>query len=285
MIYFTDKEIDELLIEDLPYFDLTTSLLRLENKPAKIQFFTREDTLLCCTEEVMKIFGKVGIQVTLFTPSGEFIEKGIKFFEGEGLAKNIQAVLRVSENLLGYASGIATRTRNLIGKAREINPSVIVASTRKTIPFTRKIAMKAVQAGGAAIYRLGLSESVLVFENHYSFLGGLANLDKRIKEQKNLIAGKIITVEVKNPDDALAIASSGIDIIQIERLGYKEIRALKKEIHTINPGIKIAVTGNINIDTVEEYAKTGADILVTSWPYYGEPSDLMVTVAPIFDVY
>ncbi|OFY56911.1 MAG: ModD protein [Bacteroidetes bacterium RBG_13_46_8] len=284
-MYFTDKEIDELLIEDLPYFDLTTSLLRLENKPAKIQFFTREDTLLCCTEEVMKIFGKVGIQVTLFTPSGEFIEKGIKFFEGEGLAKNIQAVLRVSENLLGYASGIATRTRNLIGKAREINPSVIVASTRKTIPFTRKIAMKAVQAGGAAIYRLGLSESVLVFENHYSFLGGLANLDKRIKEQKNLIAGKIITVEVKNPDDALAIASSGIDIIQIERLGYKEIRALKKEIHTINPGIKIAVTGNINIDTVEEYAKTGADILVTSWPYYGEPSDLMVTVAPIFDVY
>ena len=138
MIYFTDKEIDELLIEDVPYFDLTTSILRLENKPAKIQFFTREDTLVCCTEEVMKIFGKVGIQVTLFTPSGEFIEKGIKFFEGEGLAKNIQAVMRASENLIGYASGIATRTRKLITKAREINPSVIVATTRKTIPYTKK---------------------------------------------------------------------------------------------------------------------------------------------------
>jgi len=285
MIYFTDKEIDELLIEDVPYFDLTTSILRLENKPAKIQFFTREDTLVCCTEEVMKIFNKVGIQVTLFTPSGEFIEKGIKFFEGEGLAKNIQAVMRASENLIGFASGIATRTRELITKAREINPSVIVATTRKTIPFTKKIAIKAVHAGGAAIHRLGLSESILVFDNHTIFLGGLGNLEKRIQEQKNLISGKIITVEVKNPEDARAIASSGIDIIQLDRMGFKEIGALKKEIQSINPAIKIAVTGNINTDTVKGYAQTGADILVTSWPYYGEPSDLMVTVVPIFDVY
>jgi len=285
MIYFTDKEIDELLIEDVPYFDLTTSLLRLENKPAKIQFFTREDTLVCCTEEVMKIFGKVGIQVTLFTPSGEFIEKGIKFFEGEGLAKNIQAVMRISENLMGYASGIASRTRNLILKAREINPSIIVATTRNTIPFTKKIAIKAVYAGGAAIHRLGLSESILVFDNHYSFLGGLGNLEKRIKERKNLISGKLITVEVKNPEDARTIASSGIDIIQLDRMGCKEISKLKKEIQAINPGIKIAVTGDINPDTVEEYAKTGADILVASWPYYGEPSDLRVTVVPFFEQY
>jgi molybdenum transport protein len=285
MMYFTDKDMDELLIEDMPYSDLTTSVLRLENKPAKIQFFTRENTLICCTEEIMKIFGKIGIQVTLFTPSGEFIEKGIKFFEGEGLAKNIQAVIRASENLIGYASGIATRTRILIMKAREINPDVIVTTTRKTIPFTKKIAIKAVSAGGGAIHRLGLSESILIFENHYVFLGGLQNLEKRIKEQKNLISGKPITVEVKNSEDARAIASTGVDIIQLDHMDCKKIRALKKEIKSINPAVKIAVTGNITAGTVEAYTKTGADILVTSWPYYGEPSDLMVRVVPIFDVY
>lgn len=285
MTYFTDKEIDDLLIEDIPYFDLTTSLLRLENKPAKIQFFTREDTVLCCTEEVMKIFNKIGIQTTLFTPSGEFIEKGIKFFEGEGLTKNVQAVMLACENLLGFASGIATRTRLLIDKAREINPAVIVATTRKTIPYTKKIAIKAVTAGGAAIHRLGLSESILVFDNHYNFLGGLGNLEKRIKEQKNLISGKIITVEVKNASDARLIANAGIDIIQLDRLDYKEIKVLKKEINALNPAIKIAVTGNITFDNIEEYTNTGADILVTSWPYFGEPSDFMVTIAPIFDIY
>lgn len=285
MIYFTDQEIDDLLIEDVPYFDLTTSILRLENKPAKIQFFTREDTVLCCTEEVMKIFNKVGIQTTLFTPSGEFIGKGIKFFEGEGLAKNIQAVMRASENLMGFASGMATRTRLLIEKAREINPAVIIATTRKTIPYTKKIALKAVTAGGAIIHRLGLSESILVFDNHYSFLGGLENLKKRISEQKNLISGKIITVEVKNAADARLIADASIDIIQLDRLEYKEINMLKKEISDINPGVKIAVTGHITLDNVEDFTRTGADILVTSWPYFGEPSDFMVTVAPIFDIY
>jgi molybdenum transport protein len=285
MLYFTDKELDDLLIEDVPYFDLTTTILRLENKPAKIQFYTRDDTVLCCTEEVMKIFAKLGIQVTLFTPSGEFIEKGIKFFEGEGLAKNIQAVLRASENLIGFASGIATRTRKLVQKAREINPDIIVATNRKTIPYTKKIALKSVHAGGAAVHRLGLSESILVFDNHYSFLGGLSNLEKRIREQKNLISGKVITVEVKKPEDAVLIANSGIDIIQLDRMGFREIKEIKKEARKLNPSVKIAVTGNINDQNIEEYAKSGADILVTSWPYYGEPSDLMVTVVPIFDVY
>ncbi len=285
MIYFTDKEIDDLLIEDVPYSDLTTAVLRIENKPAKIQFFTRENTVVCCTEEVRRIFNKAAIQTTLFTPSGELIEKGIKFFEGEGLAKNIQAVIRASENLMGFASGIATRMRFLTEKARELNPDIIITTTRKTIPYTRRIALKAANAGGAALQRSGLSESILIFDNHYIFLGGLGNLEKRIREQKHLISGKIITVEVKNSEDALLIAKSGIEIIQLEGMEFKEIKKLKKEIQTLNPHVKIAVNGNISLDNIENYAGSGADILVTSWPYFGEPSDFMVTVTPIFDIY
>ena len=58
MIYFTDREIDELIAEDIPYFDLTTSILKLENKPAKIQISTVDNTVVCCTEEVLKIFSR-----------------------------------------------------------------------------------------------------------------------------------------------------------------------------------------------------------------------------------
>ena len=68
-------------------------------------------------------------------------------------------------------------------------------------------------------------------------------------------------------------------------MDHRDIIMLKKEINTLNPAVKIAVTGNIIPDNIEEYAQTGADILVTSWPYFGEPSDFKVTVAPIFDVY
>lgn len=280
MIYFTDKEIDDLITEDVPYYDLTTSILKLENKAAKIQFTTGEDTVVCCTEEVMKMFSKLAIRTTLFTPSGEFIEKGVKFLEGEGLSKNIHALWRACENLVSFSSGIATRTKSLISAASEVNPDIIISTTRRIIPYTKKIAVKAVQAGGASVYRLGLSESILIFKNHYSFLPELTDLEKRIKEQKKSIAGKLIAVQVKNKEDALKIAHA-VDVIQLDKFEPKSITALKKELLKINPEIKIAASGGINIDNVKEYAGTGADILLTSWPYFANPSDIQVVISPM----
>lgn len=283
MIYFTDNEIDELLAEDVPYFDLTTSILKLENKPAKIQIATKENTVVCCTEEVLKIFSKLMIQPTLFSNSGEYIEKGVKFLEGEGLSRNIHASWRTCEKILGFASGIATRTRELVEKAKESNPDIQILTSRHTIPYTKKIAIKAVMAGGASIHRLGLSESILIFDNHYSFLGDFKNLETRINEQKILIADKNITIEVKNPDDALEVAKTDVNIIILNRFEIPQIKELKKEITKINTGIKLAVSGGITGSNVSDYAKSGADMLISSWPYYADPSDLSVTITPIFD--
>lgn len=285
MLYFTDQEIDHLMMEDIPFSDLTTSLLRLENKPAKIQVSTREPAVVCCTEEVMKIFNKTGIQTTLFTPSGEYLEGGVKFLEGEGLSGNLFAVSRTLENLLRYASGIATRTRLFVEKAREVNPGIMVATTRKIIPYTRKIAIKAVKAGGATIHRFGLSESILVYKNHRNFLGGLENLMKRLREQKVNAGTKPITVEVDNYDDALKIARAGVDVIQLDKFSPADIKKLSKEIIKGNAVVKLAAAGDIVLKNVQEYARSGADILVTSWPYYGEPADMSITIQPIFDLY
>ncbi|NJK85613.1 MAG: ModD protein [Bacteroidales bacterium] len=283
MIYFTDAEIEHLINEDVPYFDLTTGILKLENKPAKIQFSTGEDTVVCCTEEVMRMFNKLSIRTTLFTPSGEFIEKGVKFLEGEGLSKNIHTAWRAAENLLGFSSGIATRTKKLINEANEANPEIIVATTRKIIPYTKKVSVKAVQAGGASVYRLGLSDSILVYKNHYSFLGDLENLDKRLKEQRKSIAAKQVTVQAQTKEDAIKIARSGADMVQLENFDFKTILSLKKEIQHVNPLVKIVVSGNINLENIRNYATSGADILVTSWPYFAEPSNIHITIAPLLD--
>lgn len=285
MLYFTDQEIDQLMTEDVPYFDLTTSLLRLENKPAKIQVTTREPTVVCCTEEVMKIFNKSGVQTTLFTPSGEHLEKDVKFLEGEGLSGNLFTIARTIENLLRYASGIATRARMLLEKAHEANPDIIVATTRKIIPYTRKIAIKAVNSGGATIYRFGLSESILIYKNHYHFLGGIENLEKRLKEQRARAGGKMITVEVDTPEDALRVAKTGVDVVQLDKFSPADIRKIRKAILKSGSGTKLAAAGNITFKNVSGYARSGADILVTSWPYYGEPAEMTIGIQPIFDLY
>ena len=283
MIYFTDQEIDQLLTEDVQYFDLTTSLLRLENKPAKISFTTRESAVICGSEEVMKVFQRTNIQTTLFTPSGEHLEKDVKFLEGEGLSGTLFAISRTVENMLRFASGVATRTRMLVEKAHEVNKEIVVSTTRKTIPGTRKLAVKAVRAGGASIHRLGLSESILVFRDHRNFLGGMENLEKRLKERKSFAGGKPIAVEAESFEDALKIAMGGADIIQLDKFTPGDIRKFKKEAVKFNPAVKIAAAGNINLKNVQDYAASGADMLVASWPYYGEPADMTVCIQPIYE--
>jgi molybdenum transport protein len=284
MIYFTDAEIDQLIYEDLPYYDLTSLSVKLGSKVASIAFSTRDETVICGTEEVLKIFEKFNITPTLISISGEQIEKGIKFMEGEGLARNIHAVYRTAANLMEYASGIATRTKKLIEEARDISPEINIATTRKSIPFTRKIAIKAVRSGGGQIHRLGLSDSILVFDHHVKFLGGLENFLKKIAETRQRSEGKSITIEAKDKKEALLIAEAQIDILQLDKMEAGEIKILVPELRKINPALRIAAAGNIDMDNVKEFAATGVDLLVTSSPYYGKPADFKVNIEPVFDL-
>lgn len=283
MIYFTDQEIDTLITEDVPYFDLTTSLLKLGSQPAKIQFSTRHETVICGTEEVLKIFAKFSIQPTLITPSGDRIGSGVKFFEAEGLAKHVHTIWRSITNLMEYASGIATRTRLLVEKAREINPHIVIATTRKTSPYSRKIAVKAVYAGGAGIHRLGLSESVVIFGNHYKFLGGLDGIKSKLEQMQDNIGGKTIVLEVKSAEDALAMADAHINVLQLDHIKPDELQGLVPKIKEISPNLKIAAAGGIREENIESYASSGVDILVSSWPYFGRPADFKVAIEPIYD--
>jgi molybdenum transport protein len=283
MIYFTDQEIDQWIMEDVPYVDLTTSFLRLENKPAKIQIATKESTVVCCTEEVMKIFNKLGIHTTLFTPSGEHLEKDVKFMEGEGLSGTLFAVSRTVENLLRYSSGIATRTRLLVERAREANNQVILVTSRKTIPNTRKIAIKAVKAGGAAIHRFGLSESILIYKDHYRMLGGLEHLNTRISERKDQSGGKPVAVVVDDIQEAFIMARAGVDTLQLNYAAPADAKKLKKELGRISPSTRLAVAGNITLKNVKEYAASGADILISSWPYFGETPEMSLQILPIYN--
>jgi len=281
MIYFTDEEIDKILSEDVPFYDLTTTILKLENKPAKIQFFTTEETVVCCTEEVMRMFKKLSIRPTLFTPSGETLEKGVKFLEGEGLSKNIHLLWRSAENLISYSSGIATAVRHLLDIVRSVNPEVIVTTTRKIFPYTRKIVAKAVQSGGSCIHRLGLSETIYIFENHYCFLGNVENLKKRLKEQYALIGDKTITIEVKTPEQALQIAETNVNIIQCSSFTPDQIRWLKTKLNELNKNIKIAAAEGITDQNIKDYVMAGADIIITSWPYLSAPKKIKVLISPL----
>ncbi len=276
-----DTEIERFLEEDLPYGDLTTHLLGIGQKRGEICFTTRHDTTLCCTEEAARLLEKCGCRVTLQTSSGTRLPAKQTFLRAEGAAQALHAGWKVAVNLLEYGSGIATRTARIVTAAREINPCIAVLTTRKTFPGTKKIAIKAICAGGALPHRLGLSETVLVFKQHTAFMGGLEPFLRHLKTLKREALETRIIVEADSPEEALLIAQSGVDLVQVDKLPPDQLKALVEQIRQINPAVKVSAAGGINEQNAAEYAATGVDILVLSSVYFGKPADIGATIVAV----
>ncbi|EHJ01199.1 modD protein [Clostridium sp. DL-VIII] len=273
-MYISDELIDRFIKEDVPYIDLTTLILGLNNQIGKIQFFTRDNAVLCGCEEVAKIFSKLGIKLIKTRPSGTLIKKDEIFLEGEGNVENLHTAWKVSQNLLDYSSGIATATKKLVDKASSINPNLHVMTTRKVIPGTKELAIKAVIAGGGFPHRLGLSETILIFKQHLNFLGGIEELIKDLESIKSKACEKKIIAEVENIDDAIKLCKNGIDGIQFDKIPHDVLKSYVDILKNINPSIIILASGGINESNIEDYAKTGASAIVTTSVYHAKPIDI-----------
>jgi molybdenum transport protein len=184
---------------------------------------------------------------------------------------------RVSQNILSFASTIATKTRYLLTLAREENPNILIASTRKTDPGTKPLAIKAVLCAGGVIHRLGLSETFLMFEEHMRFFNSREEVSERLSYIKNRLKEKRLTVEVKSVDEALYFAPFA-DMLQLDKLTPADIKTIKDK----TKGVTLIAAGGINPENVKEYVKAGVDVIVTSWIYRNDKSiDFSVDIEPI----
>jgi len=273
---FSDAAIAQLIEEDVPYFDLTTFGLGLDKQQGAIEFYARHPMIVCATEESARVFELCGAKVENRIESGLKVAKEELLLKATGSAEALHIAWRIALNLMEYASGIASRANSLVIAAHEIDPSVRIVCTRKTFPSTRKLSMKAVFAGGAVPHRLGLSETILIFKEHLTYLGGMSELLKRLPELKHRFPESKIGMEVETATDAWAIAEAGVDIIQFDKVSCADLKTLVVELKHKYPNIKLAAAGGINLDNVRDYASTGIDLLVTSYPYFGKPADIGV---------
>lgn len=282
MIYcLPDSCIEQYLDEDAPYGDLTTHLVGIDSIPGRITFSTRHDTTVCCTEEAARVFQMSGAEIRSVIPSGTRLQPGTDILVADGPAHALHRGWKVALNLLEYASGISSRTQRIIEKSRAVSRSVSVVTTRKSFPGTRKTAMKAIVAGGALPHRLGLSESILVFRQHTAFLGGLEQFLGSVAELKIKAQETKVIIEADTVEEALLVAKSGADIVQLDKVSPIELSAAVCAIRAANPAVLISAAGGINEDNAAEYAATGIDIIVLSSVYFGKPADIGVNMVPV----
>ncbi|AJA49990.1 putative pyrophosphorylase ModD [Clostridium pasteurianum DSM 525 = ATCC 6013] len=281
IIYITDDTIDKFIKEDIPYIDLTTLILDIGKKKGKIEFISRENATISGTEEIVRIFKKLNIKIIEYMPSGTNVLAGEVVLGGEGYAQDLHMAWKLSSNILEYCSGIATRTRTLVDRAKKINPKIELFTTRKVFPGTKELSIKSAIAGGAYPHRLGLSETILIFEKHMNFMNGVDGLISQFENIKSKACEKKIIVEVESLEDAIKFSKAGVDGIQFDKIPPKDLKSMVEEVRNIDYKITLIGTGGINSNNVEEYAKTGVDAISTTWVYFGKPVDFGTNIVRI----
>jgi len=256
-LVLTDEEIERFLHEDAPFGDITSNALFHRKKFAKAYVYSKERCVLAGIDEAKRVFEYLDCDVTLHYHDGDAIEPFRKVLFVTGDASRILLGERLALNFIMRMSGIATMTAELLRIAREVNPNVRIAATRKTTPGFRKFEKKAVIIGGGEPHRFSLSDGILIKDNHIAILG---NLEEAIKLAKASSLTKKIEVEVRSVEEAVLCAKLGVDIIMLDNFRVSDAEEAYKKIKEINKGIIVEISGGVNKANIKRYAKF-ADII------------------------
>ena len=248
---FIRNTVKRALNEDLyPSGDITSSLVK-NNKIVKVKLLSNENAIvggLLFTKQAFDLVDNK-IKFKIKKKDGSNVKKGSLIATIEGNARNILIAERVALNFLSHISGIATKTNKFVKLA---GSKCKICCTRKTIPNIRVIQKYAVKLGGGTNHRFNLSDEFLIKDNHIASSNIKNLVSLAIKNKK----GRKITVEVDNLKQLNEIVGLKFNTVLFDNMSVKNLKA----------GVKIAkkyyeteASGNINLRTVKEVAKTGVN--------------------------
>ncbi len=274
-MYLSDPYLDSLILEDVPYADLTTTMLGIGTKRGEIEYFTREDCTLACTDAVRGIMGKLGITISSMADEGGELKAGETFLVAHGTSEQLHTAWKVCLNIFDYYSAVATKAHRLVSLAHSVDRGVSVLTTRKSIPGTKPLIIPAILAGGAFPHRLGLSETILVFGHHLEFLGGMDSLIDQLPAMRAMACEKKIIVE-SGVEDAERLVRAGVDGIQFDKVPAAELEALIPPLKRIDPHVTFLAAGGIDEKNITDYAGAGVSGIVTTCLFHAKPLDMSV---------
>lgn len=271
MIRISQAFIDSLLESDWQLHDPTTEGMGISDEPAILTAWSKADGVVAGVEIAARLFEAVGLKPERLARDGDVVAKGMPILRVAGRAEALHVVYKEAQCVMEYASGIARRTRQMCEAAQAVNPKVQVAGTRKHFPGAKTISLCGFLAGGGIVHRAGLSDSILVFDQHRDLTSDPEAAVKRLIQAE---PERKIAVEVDSPEDGLKWAKMGVHIIQCERFTPEVMKAFSEQLHEVAPGTIINAAGGVNAENAAVYAEAGVDVLVTSWPYFGKPADI-----------
>ena len=273
MIKISDAEILAYIGEDLPYFDLTTSLQGIR-KNAVLTILPREDVTVSCVDVAARIAQLLGCEAQICVPNSAIAAVKEPIVKINGSYDNVHKAWKLAQICLEYACRIATYARAMNEAAKSVNPKCEILATRKSFPFAKKFCLKAVLEGGCGVHRLNLSDSVLFFKNHIKTYDSYDKFLAQIPTFKAKAPERKIAVECENLDDCKALLRAGADVVQCDKFTPEAVKQAVDLRDKIAPNAALVASGGINLKNVREFASTGADALVTSAMYTQGMADI-----------
>ena len=188
---------------------------------------------------------------------------GTRFNHGDVIAtitSNSHTLLRCERTLLDmllHASSIASLTRKY---ADLIEPfGVKLLDTRKTRPMLRIFEKYATRTGGAVNHRMGLDDSLMIKDTH---LKTITNLEQYIKDARKVIP---FTAKIEVEAETLFVAQEAMrakcDIVMCDNMTPSQVEEVVAFRNENYPHILLEASGNISLETIVSYAKTGVDAI------------------------
>jgi nicotinate-nucleotide pyrophosphorylase (carboxylating) len=247
----------QFLEEDVLPEDVTSKIVRGIKCKAYIK--AKDEGLLAGVKFLKPLYEYFNIKFEGMD-DGSLFRKGDIIITLEGDAETILAIERLSLNLLSRLSAIATTTKKMVESAREVNPNVIIAGTRKTTPGLRIFEKYAIEIGGGDPHRYNLSDMVLIKDNHISLIGSVREAVTLAKKITSFT--KKIEVEVSDLKSALEAYEAGADAILLDNMSPKEVEEI---VSLLKDKVILEASGRITPENVKDYAKTGVDIISSGY--------------------
>lgn len=274
MFNLSISELEKYIQEDIPYFDLTTSLQNCYDKKVELEVYTREDIIISCSEEAVKIAELLNCEVEFYLKSKEKAFKNDVILKYKGLYEDVHKAWKLAQVLLEYSCKISTTAFNMKQEIEKVNQKCELLTTRKTFPLSKRFCIKAAICGGANPHRLGLSETILFFDGHRIIYKNNEEFYEAVKNIKNNSSEKNVAVESDNFEDSKRLMQIGVDTIQLDKINFETLENILKYKNENFPKVKILLAGGINISNVREFAQYPIDGIVTSSVYLSGMSDI-----------
>jgi nicotinate-nucleotide pyrophosphorylase (carboxylating) len=262
MYFFVSPAINQLINlaieEDIINSDMTSIYTVKENTIINAHIIAKEDMIFCGGVMISPILEKIdkNVKFEIKIKDGEFIKKGTEVVTFEGNAISILSAERTILNFMQRMSGIATKTNQFV-KALN-NVKIKIVDTRKTLPGFRYIDKYSVKMGGGFNHRMGLSDAILIKENHIKSAGSISKAIKKVKlEAPHTMK---VECEVTNLKEVKEAIKSGANIIMLDNMTIEMMQDAIKLIRK-NKDIIIEVSGNVTLETLPKLANLDIDII------------------------